>query len=130
VRFFLPQTGAFIELLSLHSRSSFQPNLPQKASPLASIIHNGAPSKGRTNTNTGGMIPSHIINHECPTHDTSSSSRRIATSTHLPLYEDQILHMLNDMKEQMKEQQAQSDRHREQAALDCENVDHEHEVLK
>jgi len=38
--------------------------------------------------------------------------------------------MLADMKEQMKEQQAQSDRDREQAALDCENAIREQEVLR
>jgi len=42
------------------------------------------------------------------------------------VYEDQIFHMLadmNDMKEQMKEQKAQSDR--EQATLERKNAIHE-----
>jgi len=38
--------------------------------------------------------------------------------------------MLADMREQMKEQQAWSDRYREQAALDCEKASHEQETLK
>ena len=38
--------------------------------------------------------------------------------------------MLTDMKEQMKEQQARSDRNWKQAALDCENVIREEEALR
>ena len=38
--------------------------------------------------------------------------------------------MLADMKEQMKEQQAQSDRDREQAALNRENAIREQEALR
>jgi len=38
--------------------------------------------------------------------------------------------MLTDMKEQMKEQQAQSARDRKQAALDCDNAIREHEPLR
>ena len=38
--------------------------------------------------------------------------------------------MLADMKEQMKEQQARSDRNRKQAALDRKNAAHEQKVLK
>ena len=38
--------------------------------------------------------------------------------------------MLADMKEQMKEQQAQSDRDLKQAALDRDNIAREQEALK
>jgi len=38
--------------------------------------------------------------------------------------------MLADIKKQMKEQQVQSDRNREQAALDRERAAHEQEALK
>ena len=38
--------------------------------------------------------------------------------------------MLADMKEQAKEQQAQSDHDREQAALNRDNAIREHEVLR
>ena len=38
--------------------------------------------------------------------------------------------MLVDLKEQMKEQQAQSVRDRKQAALDCDNTAREQEALK
>jgi len=38
--------------------------------------------------------------------------------------------MLADMKEQMKEQQAQTDRDREQTAFDSENVIREQEALR
>ena len=42
----------------------------------------------------------------------------------MPLYEGQILHMLIDMKEQMKDDQAQSD------LLDCENAIREQKALR
>jgi len=42
-------------------------------------------------------------------------------------YEDQLFQILADMKEQMNEHQAYSDRDREQAALDRDNAIHEHE---
>ena len=48
-------------------------------------------------------------------------------SKHPSQYEDQILQMLTDMKEQMKEQQAQSDCDREQAAVDREIAIREYE---
>jgi len=38
--------------------------------------------------------------------------------------------MFSDMKEQMKEQQAQCDRDQEHAALDCENTIREQEALR
>ena len=79
------------------------------------IVYNGAPSRGMTNTAAGGTIPPHV-DFEHTTEDTCSSSQRT-----LPLYEGQILQMLADMKEQMKEQ-VQLDRDREQAALDRDNV--------
>ena len=47
-----------------------------------------------------------------------------------PLYESQILQMLIEMKEQIKEQQARLDHDLKQATLDCENVAREQEVLK
>ena len=45
-------------------------------------------------------------------------------------YDDQILQMLADLKEQMKEQHAQTDRDQEQVALDRKNAIREHEALR
>jgi len=82
------------------------------------IIYNGALSKGGTNTNTGGTVPPYPANRERATDDVGSSFQRIATSAQLPLFEGQLLQMLVDMKEQI-EQQARSDRDREQETLDA-----------
>jgi len=87
------------------------------------FIHDSAPSKGRTNTTAGGTVP--------PTPSASipqktlapSHFKRAATSARSsPLYEGQIFQMLTDMKEQMKEQQAQSDHNWMQAALARDNA--------
>jgi len=96
--------------------------LPQKTSPLTSmapkkqtIAHNGAMSKGRTNTTVGDTIPLHTIDRELVgEHTGSSSSQRAAANACVSLlYEGQIIQMFVDMKEQMKDQQARSDRDQE-----------------
>jgi len=75
-------------------------------------------------THCQGTIPPHTIDRECVTKDISSSSsqRAAANTCSLPLYEGQILQILADMKEQVKEQPIQSDCARELAALDHENT--------
>ena len=74
------------------------------------------------------MVPRHPADSERATYDVGfSSSQRTAISARTPpLYEGHIFQMLTDRKEQ----QAWSDRDREQVALNCENVMHEQEVLK
>ena len=63
------------------------------------IIHNDAPSKGKINTNNAGMIAPHASNHEHATDDANCFlSQSTTTSAQLPLYKDQILQMLTDMK--------------------------------
>jgi len=83
------------------------------------ITHNGVPSKGKTNSIVGGTIPPPAVNQQHATEDTISSPQEAAASVRpMPLFEGQILQILIDVKEQMTEQQAQSDRDWEQAALD------------
>jgi len=67
------------------------------------IIHNGASSKGGTNTNIGGTLSPHTTNRKRITDDICSS-QRITTIAQLPLFKSQILQMLADMKEQMEQQ--------------------------
>ena len=96
------------------------------------ITHNGAPLKGNTNTIVGGTDLSHTIDRECLSKDNGSSTcQRAATSAWAPsLYKGQILQMLTDVKEQMKEQQVQTNHDRKQAALNCDNTAREQEPLK
>ena len=86
------------------------------------IIYSSVLSKGRTNNTVEGTVPLPAVDQQDATKDTGSSSLQgVATSVQpMPLYESQILQMLTDMKEQMKEQQARSDRDREYATLDCD----------
>jgi len=63
------------------------------------IVHNGAPSKGKTNTNAGGTVPPHATDRERATVDGDSFlSQGTSTSARPLLYECQILQMLLDMK--------------------------------
>ena len=43
------------------------------ASKKQEIVHNGTPSKGITNTTTGGTVPSYVVDREYATEDTGSS---------------------------------------------------------
>ena len=86
---------------------------------------------GRKNTNTGGTIPPHAAYRERAIDDTgSSSAQMIATSAQPSLFECQILQMLTDMKEHMKEQQVWSNHDQEQVILDRENTIRKHEALR
>ena len=72
------------------------------------VTHNSVPSKGKTNGTAGGMIPLPPDDKQRATKDTGSSSPQEAASNVQPtsLFEGQILHMLRDMKKQMKKKQA------------------------
>ena len=89
------------------------------------ITHNVVSSKGRTNSTVGGhdsRLPS--INNIPP---------RTLAPSHLGgscQHKGQILQMLTDMKEQMKEQQIRSDRDREHVTIDRKNAFREKEALK
>ena len=74
----------------------------------------------------GGTVPPPVIGRRIP----PASRLRGATASDTATARNQLLHMLNNMREHMKEQQARSDRNREQAALDCDNVICEQEVLR
>jgi len=64
------------------------------------IIENGAPSNGKTNSVIGCMVPPPTINQQHATEDIVSLPQGAATSVQLtPLLEDQIIQMLVDMKE-------------------------------
>jgi len=68
---------------------------------------NGATSKGKVVSAIGGTVHSSAINQTLTIKDTGSSSPQgAATNAQAPLsqYKSQILQMLVDMKEQMKEQ--------------------------
>ena len=69
------------------------------------ITHNGALSKGKTNTATGGTVTPQALDCKDVIEDTGFlSSLRIATRAWSPLlYKGQIFQMLVDMKEQIKE---------------------------
>jgi len=74
------------------------------------------------------MVSPQAIDQPYTTKDIGSSSPQGTTANVQILllqYKDQIFQMLADIKEQMKEQQAQSDRDRKQMVLDRENVIHE-----
>ena len=89
------------------------------------ITLNDATSKGKAIGTIGGTVPPLTIDQPHATEDTSffSPSRSAANVQAPPLqYDEQLLQILTDMKEQMKEQQAQSDRDREQVANDRKNV--------
>jgi len=71
------------------------------------VTRNGNPSRGKTNSIVRGIVPQPIVEHDA-TEDTGAPPhlRAVATSVQpAPLFEGQILQMLADMKEQMKEQQ-------------------------
>ena len=71
-----------------------------------SSAHNDVPSKGRTNNTARGTILLPAIDRQHATEVTGSSSPPgTAASAQPPLFEGQILQILIDMKEQMKEQQ-------------------------
>ena len=97
-KIYAPQIGAFIEILSLRSRSSSLPtNLSSKCLSSSvdgpkkhTITNSGAPFKGGSNTNTVDTPP-HAASCEHATDDTDFSSQGIATSTQPPLYKNQIL---------------------------------------
>ena len=95
-------------------------------------VINGATSKDKAIGTAEGMVPPLTDEQSHTTKDTGSSSPQGATTcAQLPQrHEDQFLQMLTEMKEQMKEQQAQLDRDREQAALNCENAISEQEALR
>jgi len=95
------------------------------------ITHNDVPSKGKTNSIVGGTVPPPAVNQQHATEDTGSSPQEAAASVRpTPLFEGQILQILVDVKEQIKEHQAQSDRDWEQATLDHKRAVHKQEVLK
>ena len=93
------------------------------------VVLNEATSKGKAINIIGGMVPPPTIDQSHITENMGSLPQGAAANiqTPSPHSEDQILQMFFDMKQQMKEQQAQSDRDREQAALDRDNAIHEHE---
>ena len=87
--------------------------------------------KARPKYHHWGHRPPQALDRECLAEDDGFSSQRAAASARAPpLYEGQIFQMLADMKEQMKVQQAQSDRDWKQAALDRNNAVKEQEALK
>jgi len=71
--------------------------------------HNGVPSKSKAISVIGGTVPPPPVDQHT-TQDTCSSSPQGAAANVQappPQYKDQILHMLADMKKQMKQQASQ-----------------------
>ena len=70
------------------------------------------------------MVPRQADDWLRITEDTRSSSPQESLASIQPSQqcEDQLLQMLYEMREQMKEQQMQSDRERKQMALDQESI--------
>jgi len=92
-------------------------------------IVNGA-SKGKAIATTGGMTPP-PTNNQPHAKDTGSFSPQEPSASVQPSskWEDQLFQMLYEMREQIKEQQTQYDREREQMAQDHENIFWEKEEL-
>ena len=87
--------------------------------------------KGQGHQHHLGHGPSPVVDQPHTTKDIGSSPQKAAANVQPPpQYEDQTLQMLAGMNEQTKEQQAQSNHDREQAALDRENVIREQEALR
>ena len=115
--------------LSPYTQDLSPKNLPQKASFRSTTASrkwtvNDTTSKGKAIKTSGGTTPSLSNDQPHTTENTTSLSAQGATASVQPLqrHEDLLLQMFTDMNEQMKEQQAQSDPDRKQAALDRENV--------
>ena len=80
-----------------------------------------------------GARPPPAIDQPHTTEDSGSSSPKGAAANiqaSPSQYEEQLLQIFADMKEHMKEQQAQSDRDREHMALDRENAIREQEAVR
>ena len=70
------------------------------------VTHNDVPSKGKTNNTARGTVPLPAVDQQDATEDTGSSSPQGAAASVQPtlLFKGQILQILTDMKEQIKEQ--------------------------
>ena len=96
------------------------------------VALNGAMSKGKTSAPLGARFP-HLstISRVSPKTLVPPRLRGVTTSVQPPQqYENQLLQMLTNMKERMKEQEAQSDHGQEQVTLDRKNVIREYEALR
>ena len=95
------------------------------------VTFNGATSKVKAINSIERTVPLPTIDQPHPTEDTGSPSplgTAVDVQAPLPQYEDQLLQMHVDIKEQMKEQHAQSDRDWKHATLDRQNAICEQEV--
>ena len=91
---------------------------------------NRSTSKGMAISTVSGIVLPPAIDQPHATEDTGSSPKRGNRQCQPPQqHENQVLQMLADIKEQIKEQ-AQSDRNQEQESLDRENVIHEQETMR
>ena len=77
-------------------------------------VVNGTISKGTAIRTTGGTTLPPINDHPHTSKHTGSSPQEKVASSQPAQRQDQLLHMVTNMKEQMKEKQAQLDRDREQ----------------
>ena len=80
-------------------------------------------SKGKVKMTTGVTTSKLTRNQPIPKGITSASSQEPSTISHsFQQPENQLFQKLREMKEQMKEQQLQSDHEQEQMTLECDNI--------